>query len=254
MERSQFTNDQIIWSADVPREEIQAVIDAKILPEGTVIKLDRAFFATEDRSFIGYCQDHGYPVFCDVKIDEVPVKVLAIARAYLEYKPFMINVMGAALSNINFDNEANPEDMDALKRFTLDCNKAGTLSCVVTVLTSKTEKACQYEYGASSKYQVLKYVKAAHDAGMSDIVCSPKEAAFIREHKEYNDMWINTPGVRLPNSSSDDQARIMTPHDALNAGANRLVIGRDLIRGDKEISILTRVAENYEKILANINS
>ena len=63
-------------------------------------------------------------------------------------------------------------------------------------------------------------------------------------------MDINTPGVRLPDSSKDDQARIATPFDALNNGSTRLVIGRDLIRGEEDI--VTRVRGNYDKILTNI--
>ena len=251
-ERSDFTNDTIIWSADVPRLDIAAVINAKALPEGTVIKLDRYFFETEDKSFIDWCQSRGYPVFCDAKIIEIPVKAIAIAETYLKYSPFMLNIMANAASSSVFDYNADENQMDALKRFEIACRIANTRSCIVTVLTSKTEKTCLYEYEENSIKQVLKYVDLAHQAGITDIVCSPKEAAAIRKVSKYNDMWINTPGVRLPNSSKDDQARVTTPREALNNGANRLVIGRDLIRGQG--SVVERVQRNYEKILENINS
>lgn len=94
------------------------------------------------------------------------------------------------------------------------------------------------------------YVILANDAGITDIVCSPREAEAIRKESEFDDMEINTPGVRLPGSSADDQARIDTPRGAISNGADRLVIGRDLTRG--EGNIVERVERNYDKILANI--
>ena len=92
------------------------------------------------------------------------------------------------------------------------------------------------------------------DCGVSDIVCSPQEVAEVRRLKKINvdtGEWqpngieINTPGVRLPGSSKDDQARVMTPCQALASGANRLVIGRDLSRDGK-------FSQNFAKIMANI--
>jgi len=85
--------------------------------------------------------------------------------------------------------------------------------------------------------------KLAIECGVRDIVCSPMEAKSVRMLDELT--GINTPGVRLPESSSDDQSRIMTPAKALENGATRLVIGRDLSRDGK-------FAENYLKIMANI--
>jgi orotidine-5'-phosphate decarboxylase len=242
--------ETIIWSADVPKEDIKAVIKAKALPKGTVIKLDRLFFENEKKSFIDYCENAGYNVFCDAKIVEIPVKTLAIADTYLEHSPFMLNVMAGIVSNGHFLFEEDKNSVDALKRFADACHQAATRSCVVTVLTSKTESICNHEFGMSPIRQVLKYVELAYEAGITDIVCSPKEAAAIRKIKKFDTLTINTPGVRLPGSSKDDQARIMTPYDALSSGADRLVIGRDLTRGEGDIT--ERVKRNYEKILENI--
>lgn len=249
MKNGQFTPDTIIWSADVKKDEIAAVINAHALPEGTIIKLDRLFFETANKSFIHFCENAGYPVFCDAKIIEIPVKALGIAETYLSYKPYMLNIMAGACNNACWvaDEEKN---LDCLKRFADLCHQAGTRSCVVTVLTSKLPKLVDQEFGTDPLAQVIKYVRMAHHAGITDIVCSPAEVAEIR--KFYGDeFYLNTPGVRLPDSSNDDQARVATPRAALEAGANRLVIGRDLTRG--EGSIIERVERNYARILANIN-
>lgn len=242
----------IIWSADVPKKtDIEAVIKHRALPKGTIIKLDRLFFEKNDKDFINWCQTEGYPVFCDAKIIEIPDKAIAIAKTYLIWKPFMLNIMADACSTGNMvaDDE---KQLDALKRFADACKVTGTRSCVVTVLTSKSSGICDFEFGMTPINQVLKYVALARSAGITDIVCSPKEAQAIREKPEFNEMIINTPGVRLPDSTRDDQQRIMTPFDAIQAGANRLVIGRDMTRG--EGNIVECVKRNYSKIVHNINT
>lgn len=245
----QFQPDRLIWSADVPKEDIIAVIEAEALPKGTIIKLDRLFFETESKDFVNYCQINDYPVFCDAKIIEIPDKALAIAKTYLTHKPFMLNIMAGACSTNIIDIE-DEKKIDALKRFADICAEAGTRSCAVTVLTSKSPSMCAYEFSASPIEQVLKYTLVMQKAGITDIVCSPKEARAIREKSLFDMLDINTPGVRLPDSSRDDQQRVMTPHDALDAGATRLVIGRDLIRGEGDI--VDRVKTNYQKIIEDI--
>jgi orotidine-5'-phosphate decarboxylase len=249
--RNLFKPQTIIWSADVPREEIEKVIRAKALPEGTVIKLDRAFFEENSKVFIRFCEESGYPVFCDAKIIEIPSKVMKIAESYLRYKPFMLNIMAGACSTGNY-NTTDKNDLDALARFAEACIDAGTKSCVVTVLTSKSEQLVFSEFGSSPIDQVMKYTHMAMKSGITDIVCSPKEIKVIRGLIEFNDIWLNTPGVRLPGSSKDDQKRVTTPREALISGANRLVIGRDLTGNPNDGDIVERIKRNYDKIMENI--
>lgn len=247
-----FKPETIIWSADVTKEAIVEVVKARALPAGTVIKLDRLFFENESKIFIDFCQGEGYPVFCDAKIVEIPDKVIRIAETYLRHRPFMLNVMAGVCSTGNFYDCEDEKQVDALRRFATACADAGTLSCAVTVLTSKSEYLCFKEFGlVRAVYQVMKYAQMLKEAEIRDVVCSPEEAEAIRR-RFGNKLSINTPGVRLPGSSKDDQQRVTTPRDALANGADRLVIGRDLIRG--EGSIVERVKRNYEKIIENIFS
>ena len=245
-----FTPGAIIWSADVPKADIVRVVTANALPKGTIIKLDRLFFERESKDFIDFCQEAGYPVFCDAKIVEIPDKVIMIAETYLTHRPFMLNVMAGICSTLNFSSSTNEKQRDALKRFADACAEAGTHSCAVTVLTSKTAETCVAEFDVPFPYfQVMKYVEMLDEAGITDIVCSPQEAYSIQTQYPWR-FTVNTPGVRLPNSSKDDQQRVMTPREAFANEADRLVIGRDLIRGEGDI--VSRVQANYQKILDNI--
>lgn len=247
----EFKPDMIIWSADVPREDIERVMRSGALPCGTIIKLDRLFFETEDKEFIRQCEDSGYPVFCDAKIIEVPSKSLAIAEHYLKYRPFMLNIMAGACSTGIFDTD-DINQLDALKRFHDACNNAGTRSCVVTVLTSKSANMVAHEYSNDPIGQVLRYIGIAYSAGIRDIVCSPAEVQAIRAGGRDDRAYLSliTPGVRLAGSSHDDQQRVMTPGQAIALGASRVVIGRPLTSGNGPIE--ERVAENYRLICNDI--
>jgi orotidine-5'-phosphate decarboxylase len=241
--------ETIIWSADVEWEVLKEVIDQRLLPVGTVIKLDRLFFEKYGKEIITYCQDAGYPVFVDAKIIEIPDKVIKIAETFLVYKPWMLNVMAGACSTGLIECD-NPKDIDALKRFADACAAVGTKSCAVTVLTSKSPELCEHEFNTGQLDQVLFYVNLMCQAGFTDIVCSPLEAEGIRKIEKYDGLCINTPGVRMPGSSKDDQARVATPLEALQNGANRLVIGRDLTRGDG--GPLDNIGKNYRAITQSL--
>ena len=245
-----FKSEQIIWSADLDWPSLREVIDSRVFPPGTVIKLDRLFFEKNPKEIITYIQDAGYYVFVDAKIIEIPDKVIAITEIYLEYKPWMINIMAGACSTGKVTAD-NPKHVDAMKRFADGCAKVGTKSCAVTVLTSKSEEMCCKEFYFDSETQVLKYVDLMTECGLTDIVCSPKEAAAIRKNKKYDGLCINTPGVRLADTSKDDQQRVMTPFLALENGSDRLVIGRNLTEGEGEI--VDRIRRNYyERIIVDI--
>ncbi|MEM9280082.1 MAG: orotidine-5'-phosphate decarboxylase [Pseudomonadota bacterium] len=97
---------------------------------------------------------------------------------------------------------------------------------VVTVLTSMDDDDLrQAGYGQDARSLVLKRAGQAGDLGMGGVVASAQEAMEIRKiiHPE---MAIVTPGIRPSGSDVGDQKRVMTPADAITAGATHLVVGR----------------------------
>jgi orotidine-5'-phosphate decarboxylase len=236
--------DVVIWSADVDEATLDGLLTADI--ELLYIKLDRLGLTRMGLPKIATVQDRGFKVFADAKIAEIPDKVIEIAKLHLEYKPWMLNVMATVLSTLDLSN-ADIKQIDALRRFADLCLEHGTLPCAVTVLTSKSEFAVKREFnGRTPIEQVLTYVELLLYAGFTDVVCSPLEAAAIRTESRFDGLMLNTPGIRLPGSSKDDQARVDTPAAAIAAGVNRLVIGRDLTNGN--------LSENFARIAANLNA
>jgi len=138
--------------------------------------------------------------------------------------------------------------IDGLKRFADACHAAEVRPCAVTVLTSKQPNVVEAEFnGRDSGEQVLFYVDKLLKCGFTDVVCSPEEVSLIRSENRFDELDLNTPGVRRAQSDKGDQARTKTPAGALQAGSSRLVIGRDITRGDNP-------AQNFEAIVNEITA
>lgn len=236
----------IIWSADgISLPELLNTLRREDFPrEHVAVKLDRLFLTTYGLNAISAVQQLGIPVFADAKIIEIPSKVQEIAKLHLEHRPWMLNAMAGICNNGVAPTRPGDSEADEIYQFANLCRDAGTKSCVVTVLTSKKPNFASHEFNSTVREAVEFYTELSINCGITDIVCSPLEASYVRALDPSID--INTPSVRLPDSSKDDQGRVATPAEALAYGATRLVIGRDLSRGGK-------FKENYAAIMANIN-
>jgi orotidine-5'-phosphate decarboxylase len=161
----------------------------------------------------------------------------------------MLNCMAGALSNgLVMHNDLNM--VDGLKRFADACHKAGVRPCAVTVLTSKQPNVVDAEFnGRDSGEQVLFYVDKLLAFGFTDVVCSPEEVALIRSEERFDGLNLNTPGVRRPGSSTDDQARTDTPFGAFKAGSDRIVSGRDLTKSEDPAKTLDAMVGESAKAL-----
>ncbi len=115
----------------------------------------------------------------------------------------------------------------------------------VTVLTSVDSDQCVSIFGDEPGQKVAQFAAMAKSVGVRGIVCSPKEAAIVRE------AGLNpvTPGIRLPEDGTDDQARISTPAGAIEAGAHMLVVGRTITQAKNKVEAAQAVAESIASAL-----
>ncbi|MBJ6132650.1 orotidine-5'-phosphate decarboxylase [Ochrobactrum sp. Q0168] len=114
----------------------------------------------------------------------------------------------------------------------------------VTVLTSMDDADLREAgYSDNAETLVLKRARQALDAGMGGIVASAAEAAAIRQAIG-PDMAVVTPGIRPAGAEKGDQKRVMTPADALQAGASHLVVARPIVgAADRKASALAILKE-----------
>jgi orotidine-5'-phosphate decarboxylase len=107
----------------------------------------------------------------------------------------------------------------------------------VTVLTSLDDAAlAELDIPRTSADLVAAWAGLAQRCGLDGVVASAREAAALRRDRG-RDFLIITPGIRPASTSSDDQRRVMTPADAVAAGADILVVGRPITRADSPSAV-----------------
>jgi orotidine-5'-phosphate decarboxylase len=155
----------------------------------------------------------GVQIFLDLKLHDIPATVAAAARAVARLRPALLTVHAAAgPAAIRAAAEASP----------------GTKVVAVTVLTSLGEADLRrIGLAGPASDAVRRLATLAVEAGASGLVCSPQEVAAVRAEVG-EEILLVTPGVRPAGADTHDQARVATPEEALQAGADLLVIGRPI--------------------------
>ena len=166
-------------------------------------------------------------IFGDYKISDIPNTCASTIRAIKDLKFNYITI------HINSGYEALKEAKKA----------AGRVKLIgVTILTSLDNKAVkEIGFNKNIKELVLHQAKLATKAKLDAIVCSAQEVKIVKKvfKKE-----IITPGIRL-NSKIDDQKRVMTPYEAYKNGADWLVMGRDITKGN--------IKNNIQKLINHLD-
>lgn len=180
----------------------------------------------------------GGQVFYDGKFDDIPNTIGGATKA----------VAGLNVKMLNVHASAGIEAMMAAV-----ANKGQSLVLAVTVLTSLEENNAHLIFGGPSKAKVLQYARDAKLAGCDGVICSPQELELLGKQKELGNFMKVTPGVRPEWAAAGDQKRIMTPAEAIKAGATALVIGRPITKPPTEIGspvdAAKRIAEEISAVL-----
>ena len=114
----------------------------------------------------------------------------------------------------------------------------------VTILTSLNNKSLkEIGHTKSVKQLVLKQASLIKKSGCEGIVCSAQEAKIVR--KKYKDLFIVTPGIRLPGDNKNDQSRVTTPIDAFKNKVSGIVMGRSLVKG--------KIKNNIQRLIDHLN-
>lgn len=154
-----------------------------------------------------------FQVFLDLKLHDIPNTVASSVKSVSDLAPKFLTVHasgGGAM--VKAASEAAPE----------------ISITAVTILTSLSDSdLLEIGYEKDSKSSAIALAKLAASNGARSIVCSPFEASEIRKVVG-SDIEIITPGVRPTGSELGDQKRVMTPQEAITAGANYIVVGRPI--------------------------
>jgi len=186
------------------------------------VKVGMTTFYAEGPQLVEELNDAGFSVFLDLKMHDIPHQVEGAARSLGALGVGMVTVH--ASGGLDMVRAAVQGTRDGAHRAGVDAPAV----LAVTVLTSMDGDALRAIGIREEPGRLVDTMaRATVEAGAHGIVCSPREAAWMRGALG-NEPFIVTPGVRLASSIADDQVRTMTPFEALRAGASHLVVGRPI--------------------------
>jgi orotidine-5'-phosphate decarboxylase len=208
---------ELILPLDVPTREAARPLLKQL--EGTVpwMKVGLQMFTAFGTDWVREVADHGYQVFLDLKLHDIPNTVAKTVESLSTLPIHMLTIHTSGghsmvVAACAAQRESKP-DLQLLG---------------VTVLTSINASELQgVGVPDSPATQVSRLAQMGHDAGLTGFVCSPLEVGALRRDLSAG-VQLVTPGVRPVGADHGDQARVMTPADAARAGSTHIVVGRPI--------------------------
>jgi orotidine-5'-phosphate decarboxylase len=189
------------------------------------------FYSKHGRRFLeSFKSDY----FLDIKANDIPQTALSAIDSLKDLKK---------CKYITVHANGGLEMLRAIKKKTKIINK--NLKVLgVTILTSLNNKSLK-EIGHTKSVEQLVLMQAGliKKSGCDGIVCSAQEAKLVR--KKYKNLFIVTPGIRLPGDDVNDQSRVMTPNEAFKKNVSGIVMGRSLIKGN--------IKKNIQRLIDHLN-
>lgn len=239
-----LSSQKIIVALDFADGASALALVARLDPALCRLKVGKELFTAAGPDLVRALVARGFEVFLDLKFHDIPNTVAAACRAAAGLGVWMLNV-----------HASGGRRMMAAAREALAELPAGgdkpqrPLLIAVTVLTSMSaDDLGETGVAAAPAEQVMRLARLAHGCGLDGVVCSAQEAASLRAALGA-DFRLVTPGIRPAGSAAGDQRRVMTPLEALRAGATDLVIGRPITGAADPLAALADIQSDIQKNL-----
>jgi orotidine-5'-phosphate decarboxylase len=235
--------ERIILALDVDSREQALALVKDLAPHVGAFKVGMQLFNSCGPKIVEEINQLGGRVFLDLKFHDIPNTVAAAGRVITRLNCFMFNVHAAGGREMM--RQVVEEVEDEAKKLAV----AAPLSLAVTVLTSISQEQLEEEIGVKGrklKDLVVKWALMAKECGISGVVSSPQEIEAIRAAcgPEFK---IVTPGIRPAWSEKNDQKRITTPGQALQMGADFMVIGRPITQAENPVEAALKIISELEE-------
>ena len=230
-------NRDVIIACDFPnRETTLAFLDRFQGGRKPFVKIGMELFYGAGPEIVREIKARGHRIFLDLKLHDIPNTVKKAMQVLSALDVDMVNVhaagtvamMRAALEGLTRADGTRP------------------LLIAVTQLTSTSQEAMQQELliGAGINETIVKYARNAQEAGLDGVVCSPLEAAMVKEACGSSFLTV-TPGIRFADAAKDDQVRITTPARAREIGSDFIVVGRPITAAEDPVAAYERCLEEF---------
>lgn len=225
--------DRMIIALDFPTAEKAIELVEKIGDGATFYKVGLELFLNSKGEIIEYLAKKNKKIFLDLKFHDIPNTTAMASVFAAKQNVFMFNVHASGGTKM-------------MKKVVEESKKINPDNLIigVTVLTSLGEEDIKetFESKFTLKELALNLANLAKNSGLDGVVCSPWEAASIKERcgKEFKTVC---PGVRPKWAATNDQQRIMTPKDAIKNGCDFLVVGRPITKNEDPVKAAKMVEE-----------
>jgi orotidine-5'-phosphate decarboxylase len=229
----------IIVALDVPTREKALELTRQLAPVVGAFKIGSELFTSLGPDIVKIVRDSGAAVFLDLKFHDIPNTVAkAVASAVrLDVQMLTIHTCGGLAMMKAAEESAGQTAQQAGRDHP-------PLVLGVTVLTSMdTNELARVGVGQSVGHQVERLAGLAVEAGLRGLVCSPLELTMLRSILP-SQMQLVTPGIRGPGDAMGDQKRTLSAREAMDAGANWLVIGRPIVAADNPRAAAEKILES----------
>jgi orotidine-5'-phosphate decarboxylase len=204
-------------------------------PGECALKVGKEMFVVAGPEPVRWMIDRGFRVFLDLKFHDIPNTVAQACAAATRLGVWMLNVHAAG------GTAMMDAAREAVASTAAKAGKPGPLLIAVTVLTSLDDAdVAAIGMTGTTTEAAQRLALLAQAAGLDGVVCSAQEAAALRQScgREFK---LVTPGIRPAGSARDDQARIITPEQAMANGADYLVIGRPITQAPDPLAALASI-------------
>lgn len=200
------------------------------------VKIGMELFYGAGPDIVRQIKQRGHKIFLDLKCHDIPNTVKKTMAVLSKLDVDMTNLHAAGTKAM----------MEAALEGLTRPDGTRPILIAVTQLTSTDEKRMHDELLISESLPetVMHYAENAKDAGLDGVVCSPLEAAVVKERCGKSFLTI-TPGVRFADSAKDDQRRIMTPAQAKEIGSDFIVVGRPITQAEDPVAAYKRCVAEF---------
>lgn len=228
-------SEKLIVALDVRSQGEAKDLVRKLSPAVRVFKVGMGLFTLCGPEAVKLVHDSGAKVFLDLKFHDIPNTVAGAVRAAAKLGVFMVNIHALGGSEMMIRAAAAARESD---------NRPKLLG--VTVLTSM-DQSSMGEVGIDKKIEdeVVSLARLGRESGLDGVVASPNEVGLIRKNLG-KDFIIVTPGIRPAGAERGDQKRIMTPAEAIRAGADYIVVGRPVIETKDPLEAARKIIREME--------
>ncbi|MCD6704893.1 MAG: orotidine-5'-phosphate decarboxylase [Thiobacillus sp.] len=226
---------KIIVALDFSDADSALALVARLDPALCRLKVGKELFTVAGPDLVRTLVARGFEVFLDLKFHDIPNTVAAACRVAASLGVWMMNVHASGGRRM----------MEAAREALADLPHPPLLIAVTVLTSMSAEDLGEVGISAAPADQVLRLARLTHACKLDGIVCSAQEAAMLRAELGAGFRLV-TPGIRPAGAEVGDQRRVMTPAEALRAGATDLVIGRPVTAAADPLAALKQIQSDIQ--------